>query len=212
MGLPIHKFLRACFITVLAMCANSASAQQWVNLLNGRDLGGWEVIGDGLWHLTSDGIVVGQRNPQRAKGQSWLYTKREYGEFDLHLEYWNRYVGNSGVSIRDGSRAKEYDIPTGSRPSRVGYEIQINFYDTHNPTGSLYNVAAARNPKENQFDWNSLEIESRNDVIRVHLNGQLVTESPGDPKRSKTGPIGLQLHDGEALAMFRNLRIREIGK
>jgi hypothetical protein len=94
----------------------------------------------------------------------------------------------------------------------VGYEIQIQFYDDHNPTGSLYNVAPAKNPKENQFDWNTLDIESRNDAIRVRLNGELVAESPGDPKRSKTGPIGLQLHDENALIMFRNIRIREIAR
>jgi hypothetical protein len=94
----------------------------------------------------------------------------------------------------------------------VGYEIQINLYDTHNPTGSLYNVAPAKNPKENQFDWNSLDIESRNAVIRVKLNGALVTESPGDPQRGKTGPIGLQLHDENALVMFRGIRIREVPK
>ena len=100
----------------------------------------------------------------------------------------------------------------GSRPSMVGYEIQIDAGDTHNPTGSLYNVAAAKDPQENQFDWNSLDIESRNDIIRVRLNGKLVVESPGDPNRSKTGPIGLQLHDGGAFAMFRNLLIREVAK
>jgi hypothetical protein len=46
----------------------------------------------------------------------------------------------------------------------------------------------------------------------VRLNGELVAESPGDPKRSKTGPIGLQLHDENALIMFRNIRIREIAR
>ena len=33
---------------------------------------------------------------------------------------------------------------------------------------------------------------------------------PGDPERSKTGPIGLQLHDQFSFVMFRNIRIREI--
>ena len=63
---------------------------------------------------------------------------------------------------------------------------------------------------QQDFDWNALDIESRKDMIRVKLNGHLVAESPGDPKRSKLGPIGLQLHDDKALAMFRNIRIREV--
>ena len=138
-------------LALVTACAPLGSAQ-WMSLIQGQSLDGWEVIGDGSWTVMKDGTLVGQRNPKKAKGQSWLYTKKEYGEFDLHLEYWNRYTGNSGVSIRDVSRAKEWDIPTGSRPSRVGYEIQINIYDTHNPTGSLYNVAPAKNPKENQVE------------------------------------------------------------
>ncbi len=55
-----------------------------------------------------------------------------------------------------------------------------------------------------------MEIESRDDSIRVRLNGQVVAEYAGDPARPKSGPIGLQLHDLFALAMFRNIRIREL--
>jgi hypothetical protein len=47
-------------------------------------------------------------------------------------------------------------------------------------------------------------------MIRVKLNGHMVAESLGDPNRSKVGPIGLQLHDDKALAMFRNIRIHEV--
>jgi hypothetical protein len=32
------------------------------------------------------------------------------------------------------------------------------------------------------------------------------------PDRPKSGPIGLQLHDRFSVAMFRNIRIREIAK
>jgi hypothetical protein len=54
-----------------------------------------------------------------------------------------------------------------------------------------------------------MEIESRNGLIRVRLNGETVAESAGDAARSKSGPIGLQLHDRFSTAMFRNIRIRE---
>jgi hypothetical protein len=46
----------------------------------------------------------------------------------------------------------------------------------------------------------------------VTLNGQLVAEHAGDPQRPKAGPIGLQLHDQFSIIMFRNVRIREIGR
>ncbi len=63
----------------------------------------------------------------------------------------------------------------------------------------------------NYHDWNRMEIQSRNNVIRVKLNGKLVTEHPGAPERPKTGPIGLQLHDVRTVIKFRHIRIREQG-
>jgi hypothetical protein len=55
-----------------------------------------------------------------------------------------------------------------------------------------------------------MDIASRNDKITIRLNGSVVAEHAGDPKRSKTGPIGLQLHDQFAIIMFRNIRIQEL--
>jgi hypothetical protein len=153
--------------------------------------------------------------------QAWLYTKAEYGEFDLHVEYWIPAGGNSGVSIRDRSRAHgaigEEDstrpdlaaFPK-TTPAHIGYEIQIIDDDSEKyPTGSVYTFVPAKTGGQRHGDWNSMDIESRNAVIRVRLNGEIVAESPGDPERSKTGPIGLQLHDRFSTVMFRNLRIRQ---
>ena len=103
-------------------------------------------------------------------------TRAGNREYHLHLEYWIPPGGNSGLSMRDGSRA-------------------------HNAIRERDSGRAGA--------WNSMEIESRDASIRVRLNGQVVAESPGDPARSKSGPIGLQLHDQFTMAMFRNIRIRE---
>lgn len=208
------------------------SAQSWRPLFNGQNLDGWEVRGDSTWTVMKDGTLAGVRphdNPFKkwplareeyqawAGPQSWLYTTRsDFDQFDLHVEYWVPPFGNSGISIRDTSRARyalsgpEHD---GQRtPSHIGYEIQIlasNFNDKY-PTGSVYLFVAAKTGFQHADDWNNLDIESRREMIRVRLNGELVAESPGDPARSKTGPIGLQLHDRFSWMMFRNIRIKEI--
>lgn len=211
------------------------NAQDYKPLFNGRDLTGWEVIGDGFWHVMKDGTLLGERRPDKsepAKGkdtftrkeytawrdnQSWLYTERnDYGEFDLHVEFWTRTMGNSGVSLRDPSRAKYgVTIPADftKTPSKLGYEIQINneYPDPH-PTGSIYGFVDAKTGVQKENEWNSMDIESRNDIIRIKLNGVVVAEHPGDPKRPKTGPIGLQLHDQFSVIQFRNMRIKELQK
>lgn len=156
------------------------------------------MIGDGVWIVRKDATLVGQRIPERTgffdslpiteaqyKGwrdrQSWLYTTRnDYGEFDLHVEYWLRVRCNSGISIRDRSRAK-YAIVSPvdftKTPSKIGYEIQIaNLYP--DPTGSIYTFVDTKTGPQVDNEWNALDIESRDRMIRVRFNGTLVGEHP----------------------------------
>lgn len=187
---------------------------QWVDLID-KKLDNWESIGDGVWTVMRDGTLLGQRELKSALNQAWLYTRKDYGQFDLHVEYWTRLHGNSGVSIRDTSRAR-YAVGKAHDPQRtpshVGYEIQISMGYTEDkyPSGSVYLFDQAKIKPQIENDWNSLDIESRNEIIRVKVNGQLVSQYPGEPGRPKAGPIGLQLHDPSSIAMFRNIRIREI--
>jgi hypothetical protein len=224
-------FARGCF----------AADAGWKPLFNGKDLNGWETRGECLWTVLPDGVLLGQRShphpsapfstpwPVEQKQfdtwlyrQAWLYTTQEFGEFDLHLEYFIPPQMNSGISIRDRSRAHaaigeaDSDRPDLAKfpkttPAHIGYEIQIIDQDAKYPSGSIYTFVSAKTEVQRHGEWNSMDIESRNDMIRVRINGQVVAEGPGDPARSKTGPIGLQLHDQLTFAMFRNIRILEIG-
>ncbi|HEY1493717.1 MAG TPA: family 16 glycoside hydrolase [Candidatus Solibacter sp.] len=183
----------------------------WRPLFNSKSLEGWQPRGECLWSVLPDGTLLGKRTAGASPTQAWLYTAAEYGEFDLHVEYWIPAGGNSGVSIRDRSRAAAAigeTLPY-TTPAHIGYEIQIIDDDAETyPTGSVYLFAAAKNGVHRHGAWNSLDIESRDALIRVRLNGQIVAESLGDPARPKVGPIGLQLHDRFSTAMFRNLRLR----
>lgn len=222
-------------ISVLTLlgCIVPLAAADWKPLFNGKDLAGWEILGDGQWTVMRDGTILGQRIPDLRKRlapgvfatpkefndwinqQSWLYTIRnDFGEFDLHLEYWTKTSGNSGISIRDSSRAKDaITIPPNysKTPSKIGYEIQINnrFPDPH-PSGSIYGFMDAPKEIQHEDDWNSMDISSRNDKITVMLNDKLAAQHAGDPKRPKTGPIGLQLHDQFSIILFRNVKIKEV--
>ncbi len=196
---------------------SAAAPSSWTPLFNGKNLDGWESIGTGIWTVMSDGTLLGQRDlKEKLAHQSWLYTKKEYGQFDLQLDYWTRYGGNSGIAFHDPSRGKwSIDTPEWDpkrTPSHLGYEIQI----LNEPnvkefgTGSIYLFEHAKLGVEKMNDWNHMEIQVRANMIRVLVNGQLVAANPGDPNRPKTGPIGLQLHDRSALVMFRHIRIRQV--
>lgn len=217
-------------LVLLFALALPGLAGDWRALFNGKNLDGWESRGDGVWVVLKDGTLVGERTPNKTipdewpmskktfsswlHRQAWLYTQEEFEEFDLQLEYWLRSEGNSGVSIRDVSRAEHaVTMPAdGNRtPARVAYEIQLNNgYPDKHPSGSIYNFVDAKTGVQIDNQWNKMEIQSRRDMIRVFLNGQVVAGHPGDPNRSKTGPIGLQLHDQYSVVEFRNIRIKQI--
>ena len=205
----------------------------WRPLFNGKDLEGWERRGDCTWSVLPGGILFGTRaagatiprNQQEFRTwestQAWLYTKAEFDQFDLHVEYWLPPHGNSGISIRDRSRAHaaigEADAARPdlasfpkTTPAHVGYEIQILDDDDTYPSGSIYGLVPAKKAVHRPGAWNSLDLESRPGLIRVRVNGQIVAEGPGDPARPKTGPLGLQLHDRFTTVMFRNLRVRPL--
>src|ERR1044071_8309520 len=76
-------------------------------LFNGKNLDGWEQRGEGQWTVLSDGTLLAQRmwdrmmlSPDKKTfpsdkefkqwldNQAWLYTKAEFGDFDLHVEFW----------------------------------------------------------------------------------------------------------------------------
>ena len=112
------KFLLLAMIGAACLLAAEKRA-----LFNGKNLDGWEKHGDGVWSVVPDGILMGQHStPDRRpfgdwpvaekvyrnwrNQQAWLYTKDEFGQFDLHVEYFLPPGGNSGVSIRDTSRRR----------------------------------------------------------------------------------------------------------
>lgn len=225
--------LRHCWIILLGSLLLSVplGADEWKELID-PELQYWEALGDGIWRITEEGVLIGYRKPDFDKlfrspnpvtreqfdnwlgVQAWLYTTEEYGEFDLHVEYWVRVPGNSGISLRDPTRGRYAMMQPADyerTPAHNGYEVQISGDSrSRNPTGSIYTFVAAKGGVQKDGEWNSLDIESRNDHIRVRLNGEVVAEHPGVPERPKVGPIGLQLHDQFNWIMFRNIRIREI--
>ena len=123
------NFPRGCALLTLAatalvlLAAPALTAAEWQDLIT-PNLEAWDKLGDGIWRVTEDGTLMGYRRPvtkalfgdsetvtkkqfEDWRGvQSWLYTKKNYGEFDLHIEYRVRVSGNSGISLRDPTRAK----------------------------------------------------------------------------------------------------------
>ncbi|MCS7224518.1 MAG: DUF1080 domain-containing protein [Armatimonadetes bacterium] len=180
-----------------------ARDQGFFPLFNGRDLDGWEVIGDAEAWSVKDGVIVCS-----GKGGGWLKSKWEYDDFIFKVEWRISKGGNSGVFFRAEA------VPD---PWVRGFEVQIlDDGGTVGKTncGALYGIAAPLKNLIRPGEWNEYEIRAIGSHIQVYFNGVLVHDIKGDnlPEvkgRPLRGYIGLQDHGN--YVEFRNPRILEVG-
>ncbi len=206
--------------------ADEAKGDGWQKLFNGKDLEGWVQRGGKAKYRVENEQIVGSSVPNTSN--SFLCTKRDYGDFILELEFKVQPKLNSGVQIRSHCfdekktveiNGKKYNIPAG----RVhGYQVEID-PEERSWSGGIYdegrrgwlndlksNEAARKAFKAN--DWNKFRIECRGDSIKTWVNG--VPAADLKDAVTPSGFIALQVHGvgkrEEPLEVrFRNLRIKE---
>jgi hypothetical protein len=186
-------------------------------LFNGKDLAGWQVNRKGdmkVWGAENGILYV------NGGGGGWLMTDKEYGDFELRLEFKLPTKGNSGVALRS---------PLNGEPPYAGMEIQILDNDWHvknykglkptQHTGSIYGVVPPSKDVTRPIgEWNKYRITAKGRRVTVELNGTVIVDANLDDykehfkahpglKRDK-GHLGLQSHDGRV--EFRNIYVKPL--
>ena len=114
---------QAAWLSVLALSTVSAIAQTdpgdpmpdqpdksgWVRLFDGKTLSGWTAPDPGRWHVTPDGVLVGE-GPV-----SHLFSPSTYTNLEFKSEVRLNHSGNSGMYFR-AALAKGWP---------KGYEAQV---------------------------------------------------------------------------------------
>jgi len=203
----------------------------WQSLFDGRTLEGWEVRSGFAKYRVEDGAIVG--TTVEGSPNTFLCTKRPYGDFVLEFEVKVDPALNSGVQIRSSAYEKE-TVTTIWRNGRerqqkhaagrvYGYQVEIasgthagGIYDEARLAKWLYDTAqdpkASKAFKDNQ--WNRFRVLCHGDLIKTSVNGVPCTDMR-DPV-DQAGFIGLQVHGyrGEkpAQVRWRNLRIKDLGR
>jgi hypothetical protein len=113
-------------------------------------------------------------------------------------------------------------------PVHHGYEVQIcDDSDEFHRTGAVYSLAsAAPLPKMGPTEWRTMVITLNGNLVLVDIDGKHVTtfdpdskdvpkdrkwfEPKREPKRPKTGFIGLQNHDPGDIVYFREVSVRAL--
>jgi hypothetical protein len=192
-------------------------AGPWVDLYNGRDLTGWHVQSGKLEAWKANGDMISCVAP----GGGWLTSDKEYGDFELQVEYRIPAGGNSGIGIR---------YPRQGDPAHVGMEIQILDDEAAEYKGKLkaaqynggiyYQAPATAKPGRKPGEWNRYVIRCEGPRIRIRLNGTEIQninveeyrtgEGGYKPlaERPRRGHVGMQSHGNQV--DFRKIRIREL--
>lgn len=183
-------------------------------LFNSKDLAGWKVFGgkQESWG-TEDGVLFTSGGPA-----GWLFTEKEYGDFELRLEYKASKNANSGVSLR---------APREGDPAFAGMEVQIlddggSAHKDLKPeqyTGAIYSVVGpSKRVTKPAGEWNALRLVARGRQVTVTVNDTRVVDANLDDyaeharrvpglRRAK-GHIGLQAHGGQV--EFRNIYLKPL--
>jgi HEAT repeat protein len=184
-------------------------------IFDGKTFEGWE--GNLSFFRIEDGAIVGGTLEKPIPRNEFLCTKKEYGNFTLHLEIKVLGKGaNAGVQFRSKRLTEDK-----KRPNEVsGYQADMT--ETEKFWGCLYDEArrgkflAEVNLDEIKAifrpnDWNELKIVCNDNNIKLYVNGKMTIDyTENDNNIPKTGIIGLQIHGGNpSEAWYRNIRIEE---
>jgi len=159
----------------------------------------WKVV-DGTIHCDGKGGVS-------------LVTDKDYGDFELMLDWKIEKNGDSGIYLRGQPQVQIWD--SDNTPGARGA-------DKGSGSGGLWNNPAGDKAKmplkkadKPVGEWNTFHITVKGDEVTVKLNGELVVDKgkllnyweKGKPVPEK-GPVELQFH-GDPL-WFKNIYIKEL--
>jgi hypothetical protein len=190
------------------------AAQGFKSLFNGKDLSGWQ--GSVENYEVRDGTVA----CKEGHGGT-LYTKEEYGDFVVRVEFKLPPGGNNGLAIRyPGKGNAAFDGMT---------ELQVlddtaekyKELDERQYHGSAYGkIPVHRGFQRPVGEWNYQEVTVVGSTIKVELNGSVilngdvgkVTEFMGEQahpgKDLKKGYFGFAGHNDPV--QFRNIAIKKL--
>lgn len=209
---------KAIFLLVFLMAFLSVKAQDndgWKDLFNGKNLKGWKTLNGTAEFKVEDGVIIGISKMNTPN--SFLATKKDYGDFILEYEAKNDPALNAGVQIRSQS------LPEYNNGRVHGYQVELDpskrawsggIYDEAR-RGWLYNLEGNPKGKEayNLGGWNKFRVEAIGNNIRVWLNGVQTADLIDD--MTPSGFIALQVHgigknkEREGLTiLYKNIRIK----
>jgi hypothetical protein len=197
------RSLLACTFILISLFV---SAQNKVELFNGKDLTGWTVHGTEKWYV-ENGELICESGPDKQYG--YLSTDKNYKNFILTLQFKQEANGNSGVFFRS-------QIPEGVKIS--GWQAEVAPLGQH--TGGIYESYGRGwliqpNPEHEKYlkpdEWNTYKIKVDGDEVTTWLNDHMMCYIKDEKIGQGVGFIALQIHEGGGIKVrWKNIEIEEL--
>ena len=221
----------ACLLTMLAPLSAASGPQPpegFTALFDGKTLAGWKGLVENPVRragMLSAELVEAQKKADERMRAHWkvvggvlefdgkgdsLCTARDYGDFELYVDWKILEDGDSGIYLRGSPQLQIWDTES----------EKYRRYGNDKGSGALWNNKVHPRFPLVKADlpvgqWNTFYIKMVGDRVTVKLNGKLVTdqvvmENYWDRSRQidPRGQIELQSH-GNRL-WFRNIYVREL--
>jgi hypothetical protein len=192
-----------CCAHVRAQVSPAEVKEGFRSLFDGVTLDGWD--GDPRLWKAQNGMIVGSTEGVDLNDNSFLISKKSYGNFVLRVQTKLRNH-NSGIQFR--SEALPNWVVRGLQADMAEGNWWGSIYDEKGTRGVIVNGWKGKGETVvRPNDWNDYEILCDGDHIRLTLNGLVTAELHDSSRRS--GIIALQLHRGPPMVVyFRNLRLK----
>lgn len=232
----LHRILAPA--AALALTASFATAAEWITLFDGKSLDGWEVRSGTATYKVEDGTIVG--TTAEGSGNTFLCTKKLFGDFVLEFEVKCDPALNSGVQFRSEAFDQDTEIDIDGKKKKVpanrvfGYQVEIA---SNGSAGRVYDEArrgkwldSGKSPREETPEeveriqatakrvyktdgWNKYRVIAQGDHIQTFINDAQITDFR-DSTTAK-GFFGLQVHGikkgtGPYSVSWRNIRVKEL--
>ncbi len=186
----------------LGGCAGMSSTSRdggWTTLLDGPKGfdENWDRIGTANWRI-ADGVA--QADTGEKGKNSFLMTRKAYGDFILRAEFWVSDDANSGIYMRCPDLRDITDQTC----------TEANIFDQRpDPTygtGAITHLSPIKDMPKAGGKWNTFEITAQGPRIVVVMNGVKTGET--DKAHALRGNIGLQWAQG--VVKFRKVEIKPL--
>jgi hypothetical protein len=193
-----------------------------IDLLEGGTLAAWKVP-SARWSI-QEGSIVAHTGDEKLEIPEWLYTKQRFSDFEFTCEL--KLTGDNRRNTGIYYRVKPFLFSRGNKSYEAasGYEFDAAFHDLsssrRNFRGSLgdwYARPSLRvladqtiiNQAYQSEKWNRMTLRARGNRLEYWINGIKVMDYlDDDPKASREGIIGFQIHDGSVMKVeYRNIRV-----